>query len=96
MYSDLATLKAALSITDSSRDTLLTLALNTASEQIDTIAGRTFTVLAENQPMLRLMRSMGFEVRRDPESGWAAFRPRPSPPSRPETNRRAGQVVNRP
>lgn len=26
------------------------------------------SVLAENQPMLRLMRGMGFEVRRDPES----------------------------
>jgi hypothetical protein len=42
MYSDLATLKAALGITDTTRDTLLTLALNTASEQIDTLTGRTF------------------------------------------------------
>jgi gp6-like head-tail connector protein len=42
MYGDLATLKAALGITDTTRDTALTLALNAASEQIDTLTGRTF------------------------------------------------------
>lgn len=42
MYGDLATLKAQLGITDSTRDIALTLALNAASEQIDTLTGRTF------------------------------------------------------
>jgi hypothetical protein len=42
MYGDLATLKAALGITDSTRDAALTLALNAASAQIDTLTGRTF------------------------------------------------------
>lgn len=41
-YASLATLKAMLSIVDSSRDTLLTLDLATATEQVDRKTGRSF------------------------------------------------------
>lgn len=42
MYGDLPTLKAALGITDDTRNAALTLALNAASAQIDDLTGRTF------------------------------------------------------
>lgn len=43
IYGDLATLKAMLGITDTTRDTLLNLELATATQQINDMCGRSFT-----------------------------------------------------
>lgn len=61
-YTDLATLKTALGITDTARDDLLSQAIAAASASIDARTGRTFGRAAE--PTARVFRVTGRSVRR--------------------------------